>query len=96
MSAECQNCLASPCQCAWANAVIEAKTASSLAPAQCSAAPDCCAEWTRSGKALEYVAAEKGYRGIWRLEGLFHFCPWCGRARQNEKLCREAGQKDAR
>lgn len=51
-----------------------------------SAVPDCCAEWTRSGmlnSAIEVIYPS----GVMTHPALpFRFCPWCGRARLNDKM----------
>lgn len=50
MSAECQKCLASPCRCAWATAVIEAKKQSELAQASGSVCEFKFSKWAPSDR----------------------------------------------
>lgn len=57
----------------------------SFAAAPGSAAPDCCAAWTRSGeRAAEFVAIRWGMTDL-ESEMKLQFCPWCGRARPNDQ-----------
>jgi hypothetical protein len=47
--------------------------------------PDCCDEWTRSAGRIEHlnlVVAPDDYYSSWHK---FLFCPWCGRARPNDR-----------
>ena len=59
---------------------------SSLAPARGSASPDCCAEWTRSAKAIEGLCVMAHIHGMEYKGAPFYYCPWCGRVRPNEKV----------
>ena len=55
-----------------------------FAEAHGSDAPDCCAEWTRSGGALEPIAMLTSESGVNLEKMRFKFCPWCGRVRPND------------
>src|SRR5688500_12169918 len=52
--------------------------------------PDCCTAWTRSGRTLEPAMMSAWATPPVEAEMRFKFCPWCGRARPNEKLSHNA------
>lgn len=48
--------------------------------------PDCCAEWARSVGMLDTLCVLSSLHNVPYRGASFNFCPWCGRARPNDKV----------